>query len=222
MATIRRTMTVLALVLAFSGTATSAQAQEIDAGACQIKHVRLVDANAYVVVAEIPQDSIGFKQFGPSDRLMCDTAIGVWRPLTRTAIDPYYDILRISGHYVGFGGGQPACENCVGDDSFVGVKNAQTGHTVFLRNMHPTESDDARGFTVHDMTLKPNGSVAFTTVGNWRHNWGRTRSVVKHDLCDGTRVLDSSPRDVRVNTLKRRGSQLRWRHGDRPRTARLC
>lgn len=204
------------------GIAAPAEARNISAGACKIKNVKLVDANAYVVVADVPDDvPDAVPGFGPGDRIMCDVAVGVWRVLT-PAFEPVYETLRISGHFVGFSGTAYACEDCNGDDSFVGVKNAATGHTEFMRYIRPTDSDETRGFVIPDMALKPNGSVAFTVDGNWRHSWRSSRLVIKHDLCDGTRVLDKSKPDLRLHSLRRNGSQLRWRVGRDQRTGVLC
>jgi hypothetical protein len=212
-AVMRRSSTILFVALALLAPAAQAQARNISAGECHSKRLSLVDANAYVVVAENKQIQ---------ERYMYDVAVGTWRPLNRTEPDRQFKTLRISGHYVGFSGRSTACEDCNGDDSFVGVKNAATGHTAFMRFMHLTDSRDENGFEVPDMVLKPNGSVAFTVDGHWRHGWSNGRMVVKHDVCEGTRILDSSPRLVRVRSLVRRESQLRWRHGRRLRTAQLC
>lgn len=217
-----RAAALLIVALAVFGVTAPADARTISAGACALKHVNLVDANAYVVVAEVPKDSPGSGKFYPGDRMMCDVGIGVWRVLARTNIDPQYEILRISGRYVGFSGRVYSCEDCNGDDSFVGVKNAANGRTAFMRYMHLTDSRDTKGYSIPDMVLKPNGSVAFTVNGNWRHAWRSSRLVIKHDLCGGTRVLDKSKRRLRVRSLRRNGSQLRWRVGQRLRTAQLC
>ncbi|MBJ7353558.1 MAG: hypothetical protein JHC98_01925 [Thermoleophilaceae bacterium] len=218
----RRVRAAMICALVLAATAAPAEARSISAGACVMKGVKLVDANAYVVVAEVPGDSPGHGKFYPGDRMMCDVAVGTWRVLARTNIDPQYEIVRISGHFVGFSGRVFSCENCTGDDSFVGVKNAATGHTVFMRYMHLTDDQDVKGYAIPDMVLKPNGSVAFTVDGNWRHAWRSSRLVIKHDFCGGTQVLDKSKRHLRLRSLRRDGSQLRWRVGQRLRIATLC
>ena len=89
-----------------------------------------------------------------------------------------------------------------------------------IRNF--ADDNPIASFDVTDIVLKPNGSAAFILDGNLHRYWGDTRTVIKHDQCEGTRILDSSPRDVGDHSLSLRGDTLRWRHGRRTRTATLC
>ena len=77
-----------------------------------------------------------------------------------------------------------------------------------------------------DLVLKKNGSVAW--ISCWRFPPGPGGCAVDADTpaemwrtdSRGTKLLDAST-DVRLRSLKRKGSTITWRHGTERRTARL-
>ena len=101
------------------------------------------------------------------------------------------------------------------------VVRSLTGGDVLRRQSSYTGSVGPEYFeTVHDIVVKPDGSVAWiASAGSIISGKPADTEVEKSDRSPGT-LLDKS-RQIKVDSLRLRGSLLRWRVGQASRHATL-